>query len=212
MSMRSDDSAIWMPMRTMAQMELLGQHLGASLGLDFSTGPSRIDWPDVVDRVLPRIGIHVYPVHPAEIDGDEGATDPKGGPEINVLLAEHVYAALRDPSPRGNRARATVAHEISHAVLHVPVIRRQLHNTSGELLLRRVRQDRLPKEHDPEWQAWALAGCLVAPRDAIVGYESRGVERLARDFGVSPAFLNAHLGRLCLKVGSVHGAGRLKAP
>ncbi len=189
-----------MPAMGMSTLEKLGDELAELLELDFSLGPTVIDWPNMIENVLPRHAIHVYPVDPAEIDGDEGATDPSGTGPINVLLRHDIYDALWDAGSKGNRARATMPHELSHCVLHVPRIRRYRTQLGGEHLLRRVRRADLKPFLDPEWQAWALAGCLVAPRRVLTEYRHVPAHRLAPMFGISVEFLSTHMRRLKLEV------------
>lgn len=83
-------------------------------------------------------------------------------------------------------------------MLHVPVVRRRLKSPLGELALNRVSRDSLKPYEDPEWQAWALAGCVVAPRKMIEAAPASSVTELADLFGVSEGMMKSHLKRLRL--------------
>lgn len=187
-----------MPAMSIAKLERLGIAIAETLGLDFSAGPQPVEWLPLIDGVLQEMGILVYPVWPHEIDGDLGATDPRGGPETAILLTIETYDALGDRSRHGNQARATMAHEFAHAVLHVPIIRRYSAEPHGDMLLRRVQRSSIKAYHDPEWQAWVLAGCIVAPRSAILRMRGARLQEMADAFGLSMKFLSNHLRRLHL--------------
>lgn len=182
-----------MPAISMAALERVGHELNQLLGIDFSGGPHPIDWPHLITHVLPKHGIHVSPVDPAEIDGDEGATDSAGTGPVNVLLRHDIYDGLYDPGRGGNRSRATMPHELGHCILHVDRIRRfRAHQRDGALLRRRAD---LKAYCDPEWQAWGLAGCIVAPRSLLTS-SRMSCDRLAAKLGISGAFLRTHMARL----------------
>lgn len=84
-----------------------------------------------------------------------------------------------NPAHSPARQASNLAHELAHLILdHAP---EQISLSDEGVLLR--------LEHDPEQEDEAdwLAGCLLAPRDALlrVYARNRSVERLARRFGVS---------------------------
>lgn len=193
-----EELVVPMPGMRVAQLEQLGLALRQTLELGSAAVPAPIRWLPIIDHVLPHYGIHVSPASEDELQGDEGATDPTGGPETNILLRADVYDSLDDMSPRGNRARATMPHELGHAILHVPVIRRRQALPNGSMLLRRVSRGSIEPFRDPEWQAWTLALSLVAPRAAILAVGTTHVPTLAEAFGISEVFMRQHLRRLKL--------------
>jgi hypothetical protein len=196
-----DEMVPAMPGMSTADIERIADEFCAVLDIHQSNGAAAIDWPHLIDVTLPTLGIHVSPVDPAEIDGDEGATDPGGTGPINVLLRQDIYDGLWIKGPQGNRARATAPHELSHCALHVARIRRFRDHVSSGVLLRRVRRATLAAFVDPEWQAWTMAGCLVAPRRLLTPMLHMSAPTIARQFGISVGFLEQHLRRLKLAAG-----------
>jgi len=202
----ADERVMRMPPMSVASLEALGSELAAALGLRFAPGRAFVDWSELLHVTLPRLNVHVYPARSGEIEGAEGATDPTGAPgdAIYILLPVDVNDAVELEGRAGNRARSTFLHEVSHAALHVPLIRQWARRQSGrgahdhQKLLNRVRRGSLRAYEDPEWQAWTLAGCIIAPRSALEPVAARGPERLAPGFGVSGEFLQAHMRRLKL--------------
>jgi hypothetical protein len=166
------------------------------VSLTRAAGPA-LPWDELVDRHLPRAGLLFYPASVAELEDREAATDPSGEGAIHILMRPELYEALTDPGPGGNRARATVAHELGHAVLHVPFLRRQRGQAQP---LTRVSRAQLAPFRDPEWQAWAFAGCLLMPRSLLVATR-KPLGEVARAHGVSSQFAAAHYARLRLPVG-----------
>lgn len=119
-----------------------------------------LDVLNLIDVKLPEYGIHVSPATREELGYRAGATDPKGDSEINILVTEEIWDALEQTAPMNYFAKTTVCHEIGHALLHVPVIRRHM---LVEGVLARVQRKSLKAYEDPEWQAWAFAGCIMMP-------------------------------------------------
>lgn len=89
--------------------------------------------------------------------GVEGRTWPDG----RVQLSSETYAGV---VMNEGRPRFTTIHECMHAWYHSKQISDVLE--SGSLTLNR-RKD-IPAYKDPEWQANALTGAFLMPRDAIV--------------------------------------------
>lgn len=112
-------------------------------------------------------------------DGIEGRTWPDG----RVELDESTYLLMLRNDPR---ARFTVIHECAHAWLHQKQIQSVLAK-SGQLTLNR--RSNIPAFKDPEWQANAMAGAFLMPRQAlkILEKSQNGLyaEKLQRTFLVS---------------------------
>ena len=81
-----------------------------------------LPWDALVDRHLPRAGLLFYPASGAELRDCEAATDPSGETAIHILMRAELYEALTDPGPGGNRARATVAHELGRGADLLPAL------------------------------------------------------------------------------------------
>jgi hypothetical protein len=76
-----------------------------------------------------------------------------------------------------------------------------LGSANPNLLNRRVRRDAIKAFLDPEWQAWALAGAIVAPRRTITLVGNLDPCVLAEVYGMSVDFMRSHLKRLKLLQG-----------
>lgn len=98
----------------------------------------------------------VYDIQPIEKMGTRhGLTYPD---QHLIVIREDVY----ERATRGaGRDRLTIAHEIGHYIMHDP----------KKLALARTERDdmELPAYLDPEWQANAFAGELLAPAYIIRG-------------------------------------------
>ena len=83
----------------------------------------------------------------------------------NVMyIREDVYKRAVKGNPRD---RFTLCHEIGHYFLHRP---ETISNARGEV----------PRYCDPEWQADAFAGELMAPRNLIKGMTSKEIAEECR--------------------------------
>lgn len=185
-----------MPPMSMAAIETIGEIVVEEFFPEMFTSPKALDYISLVEEILPARGIHVVPASVDELVDCEAATPPDGDGEINILIRDAHWRALHRGGRQANRARATLIHELAHAVLHVPVVRRRRLLEESEFTLRRVRRDAIPAYSDPEWQAWALAGCIVAPRRAIRMLPGTSINALPAIFGVSEDFIWSHLRRL----------------
>jgi len=162
------------------------------------------------DTALQAFGIHVVPVSQGELGPDRhAATDPRdpGDGSVDILLEQSIFDDLELDGPEAFFARSTFVHEIAHVILHVPVLRRHatLRAQIGELALARARRDEVKAFRDPEWQAWTLAGCIIAPRAMLTAAGSLDLPVLSSTFGVSQKLLRSHLGRLKMSV--TYGSG-----
>lgn len=98
-------------------------------------------------------------------------TSKTGKPTTNtsenvMYIREDVYKRAVKGNPRD---RFTLCHEIGHYFLHRP---ETISNARGEV----------PRYCDPEWQADAFAGELMAPRNLIKGMTSK---EIAEECGMS---------------------------
>lgn len=187
---------IRMPPVSWRMLEELGNEVLQALCPNALEIPTAIDLVHWVDKVLPQCGIHVTPVDEHELPESHAEARPDGTGDIDILVRNELWNQLYAGGPMANLARATIAHEIAHAILHVPVIRRRRDTPGSMHLLQRVRSDSIKPYEDPEKQAWMLAGCILAPRRAIEMLPGYGIADLAKVFQVSPSMMTAHLGRL----------------
>lgn len=162
--------------------------------------PGRLDVGHLVDYEFQKFGVHVSPGSYEELQGAglEGYTDPRGE-EIQILISEEQWSDLFDGGARANRPRATVIHELGHAVLHVPMYKEleSLRKKKPQLVAaRKDRRGDLKPYEDPEWQAWAFAGCFLVPRQTLVRVDGWPRTKIARTYGVSTKLLDYHIRRL----------------
>jgi hypothetical protein len=83
-----------------------------------------------------------------------------------------VSSFLADDPRKLHFFRATVAHEIGHAVQHVDEFRRRkellrLTHDTEDVSLKMWRKDEIPAYQDPEWQAWRFAKALLMPAATV---------------------------------------------
>jgi len=180
-----------------AAIEELGRCFLDQLAPEMLATPQPLNVLELVDTRLPKFGIHVCPASREEIGNRDGATDPRGDEEITILVTEEVWEALESVAPKSYYARTTVCHEIGHAILHVPILRRRL-LLSGALA--RTQRANLKAYEDPEWQAWAFAGTVLMPSVTLkmVQAECKQLtpEVVSSTFEVSAKMAQNHLRRL----------------
>ncbi|MXZ08282.1 MAG: ImmA/IrrE family metallo-endopeptidase [Gemmatimonadetes bacterium] len=160
--------------------------------------PAAIKKPQVVDVeaifefLLPKLGIE-SDYQPLENRGIQGYTDSEN--KVCVVSAE-----LADDPTAASYYRSTMAHEIGHAILHIPEFRRRRQKIISEQakkdgILHRLPDTEIPIYRNPEWQAHRFAGGLLMPeaavKKAIAMYRSH--EILSIVFEVTPAFVRARL-------------------
>ncbi|MHB1326534.1 MAG: ImmA/IrrE family metallo-endopeptidase [Thermoleophilia bacterium] len=120
--------------------------------------------------------------------GIHGYTDT----DTNVSI---ISSSLMDDPFQENFMRSTMAHEIGHAIIHVPEFKlkkalwRSIHDK--EHVLRLYRQEEVPIYRNPEWQAWRFAGAILMPEQAFRSVIQSGASRkdAADIFCVNPAFV-----------------------
>jgi Zn-dependent peptidase ImmA (M78 family) len=127
-----------------------------------------------------------------ELGDHVAVTYAAGESESEILVSPWIYDNLHDEE-RPHFARATVIHELAHAILHVPMLRTQVDAEPAKV---RVERKRLREESDPEWQAWALAGAILMPRRTIAMLSEASRSAVADAFFVSEKFAAVRLERL----------------
>ena len=111
------------------------------------------------------VEIEIAPVH--EMANKHGQTYPA---KSKIVIREDVYERACDGH---GRDRLTIAHEIGHLILH----------STDKISLARVEKEyEVPICCDPEWQANAFAGELLAPFRFIKGLS---ISEIQRQYGVS---------------------------
>ncbi len=161
--------------------------------------PAAIEEPQVVDVEaifefgLPGLGIEPD-YQPLEQRGIQGYTDLE-----NMVCV--VSAELADDSTAAPYFRSTVAHEIGHAILHIPEYRRRRQKiiseqSSNDRIFHRLPDTEIPIYENPEWQAHRFAGGLLMPEAAVrkaISVYRDGRAALSTIFEVTPAFARSRL-------------------
>ncbi|MHB1952324.1 MAG: ImmA/IrrE family metallo-endopeptidase [Sulfobacillus sp.] len=182
---------------SVAAIEELGRCFLDQLAPEMLVKPQPLDVLGLADTRLQKFGIHVYPASREEIGNRDGATNPKGDGEVSILVAEEVWETLESAIPKCYYARSTVCHEIGHAILHVPVLRRRLLLNDA---LARTQRVRLRAYEDPEWQAWTFAGAILIPSATLRMLQAQQgpltPELVSSTFEVSAGMAQSHLARL----------------
>ena len=182
---------------SIAAIEELGRCFLEQLMPNVLARPQSLDVAQLSDEVLPQYGIHTIPASAEELGDRAGATDPRGNSDVNILVSEEVWDGLVEPAPRCHFARSTVCHEIGHAVLHVPTLRRRM---LVESTLNRVQRQKLKAYRDPEWQAWMFAGSILMPSSTLKmlvnDAGTLSLTQVSEVFDVSEAMARNHLKRL----------------
>jgi len=184
------------PLGTSA-LEELGRLFLEQFAPETLTGPCPLNVIDLADTQLGKFGIHVSPASREELGNRAGATNPRGDTEIDILVAEGVWEQLESPPPQCYYARSTVCHEVGHAIVHVPVLRRKL--LVNEVFAR-VQRAKLKAFEDPEWQAWTFAGAILMPsttlRQLHVQHGTLNPELVSSVYEVSTQMAASHLRKL----------------
>lgn len=126
--------------------------------------------------------------------GIQGFTDSK-----NMVCV--VSAELADDLNASAYFRSTVAHELGHAMLHVPEFRRRSQTivseqATNEAILHRLPDTLIPVYRNPEWQAHRFAGGLLMPEPAVrkaILANRCDFSVLSKVFEVTPAFVRSRL-------------------
>jgi hypothetical protein len=194
-----DEEVFPMPPTSMATLEGIGEALLEELCPEMLVKPGPLDAVKLLRDVLPSRGIFIHSASETRLGDRAAATMPLGEKEVQILLAGRLYDQLLDGGRQAYFARSTFTHELSHAVVHMPVVRRRKRAADmfGMAMSRVARKD-LEAFVDPEWQAFALGGCLLMPRSMIIKLDDRSAENISVIFDVSVAMAQSHLRRLKL--------------
>jgi hypothetical protein len=189
------DTVLVVPALSLRCIESLGETVVRQFQPSALETPEPIDVRDWVDRLLPAYRVHVMPASDDELGGRAAMTYPAGRDESEILMAEWMFNDLAI-DPRPHFARATVMHELAHAILHVPILRSLACASEHELALAHADAASVPAYSDPEWQAWALAGAILMPHRTIAMLEVQSARTLADTYIVSEKFAAVRLKRL----------------
>ena len=165
--------------------------------------PGRSPMIELFEFTLDQLGIEAAVKDlPA---GIEGITVPAGMPYMfergvlcdykhtAVVLAPEVHESLHQD---GGRARFTVAHEMYHALYHVPEVE-QVWVEHRTVAL--AREQDIPAYRNPQWQADKFAAELLMPEPAVVCLVQEygpGLDRIMWVFGVSRMAAKIRVGEI----------------
>lgn len=190
-----EGKVVIMPPVSTAKLERQGIEFLRKVAPSHLSMPRVLDVLDIVENILPyTLGIRTYPASPEELGPREGATDPTSDEGTDILILNSLWNDLLGGGRQANRARATIMHEIAHAYLHAPIVRRVLASATKPILPR-ARREEIPVYQDPEWQAWTLAGCMIMPSKTLLMLDDLSPRNVGEIYGVSESFATAHLRR-----------------
>lgn len=184
-----------MPPLKSSDIELIAERFLEKVYPDALRHPTQLPFEDLVDTILQEHGICVRPASFEEMGERAGATDPSPGSCINILVREDVWNALFRGGRSAHYAKTTIAHELGHAILHVPTMRRRMSLPIQSGTLNRVQRSELKPYVDPEWQAWAFAGAIIAPRSTLTTLHCGSVAQVAEIYGVSEVMMRKRISR-----------------
>lgn len=195
---QGDAHVLIVPPMSMSAIEVSANAVLKKIAPAHLNAAAPLDLQHLSDFELQRHGIFVQPIADEQLAGRYGETEYHGDPgdPINVFLTQTEWDDLYAGGRRAHHARGTLAHELGHVFEHVPKFRKRI--AAGFGLPRRA-QRTVRAYHCPEWQAWALGTCLLAPRSAIVKARTKNVAELAAIFETSTELMRLHLRRLNLE-------------
>jgi hypothetical protein len=197
MFVHNDNEVVRMPPLSVKEIEQRAFGFLRRVAPANAAQPRPLDLQTLVDDVLPQFDIHVVPANDDELVDAYAIARAEGEPgdPIEVLIRESAWDDLAQGGPRAYHARGTIAHELGHVALHVPVMRERRRLGFG---FQRARKDQVKAYEDPEWQAWAFGTCLLAPRQAILMSGASTIQGLAQHFETSVDLMERHVRRLRL--------------
>ncbi|MBK07385.1 MAG: hypothetical protein CL920_32745 [Deltaproteobacteria bacterium] len=200
-----DSETITMPGLSMRDIESIGEDLLQEVEPSALTEPTQLDVLDWSDHKLQTIGFHVVPVRRSELELHncrEGMADHRGRPgdPIELLIEDEFFSELIEGGRLANRARAIIIHELSHGILHVPLLRQYQYDLEEAFPLKRAPLREIKTFQQPEWQAWALTGAIMVPRCTLLQFPPNTPRsQIASFYGVSEKLLSHHIRRLRLE-------------
>lgn len=155
--------------------------------------PHPLDIVDLVDHVLPTIGVGVVPLPPEEMSDLEAYTDFTALPHVDVVLRDDQWDALFDRCDLTWRARSTVAHELGHVVLHIDAMQQLVDMGVKSVQMKCASRCEVPAYRDPEWQAYCFAAFVLMPRRVLLELETLTPEYVSEVYDVSPEMARYYL-------------------
>lgn len=149
--------------KSLREIRKIAKNFRSILGYE---SDGRIDIVRVLEHGLGAIGLE-YEIIPIDKMGSKHGETFLG--QDKIFIREDVY----DNACIGSgRDRLTIAHEIGHFLLH----------RASDISLARDTDEEVKPYENPEWQANAFAGELLAPYEFVKG---RSTLEVSRKYGVS---------------------------
>ncbi|WP_349934668.1 ImmA/IrrE family metallo-endopeptidase [Acetobacter sp. A11-2] len=135
---------------------------------------------DNIMRLVARLGGKI-------VTGTTGPEDEESGSLIAASLNE--FTIFLSPLTSSERDRFTIAHELGHLLMHLPVVKKR--NSKAIMRATRYVDERSPQQQRAEWEANWFAAALLMPADIFKAEMLFGFSHLKARFQVSGAAINA---------------------
>ena len=163
-----------------AEIRKFVRTLRAKCGYEFiEEFPILIFLENILPQLIPGFTLEILPRE--DMGNKHGETNPD---QLLICIREDVYIGAAN---RDGRDRFTIAHEIGHLFLH---------RNSRISLCQLFNKANVPTYENPEWQADAFGGELLAPSYLIKDIEA---ERISKRFFVSISAANTQLRHLPIR-------------
>lgn len=153
-------------------------------------GKEPVDVESLFEFVLPKIIPGLKTGYVGLGPGVEGVTSAE---DMTCYVAKSLSDS--EDSVMLRRLRATIAHEMGHAILHLKSLHFISQKSRGDRLHRVVEASKIETCRNPEWQAWAFGGSLLMPRGAVTRLMSAGYgqSEMIELFDVNPSFFETRM-------------------
>jgi len=184
--------------RSFSEIESIATAVLEALAPEMLIEPMALDIAELIDYKLGDLGIWVHPVSFAEMPDNEADTTVKRDGESQIRILYEFWDDLFNGGPNARRPRATIAHELGHAILHRREFqgwREQAARDETFTLARKARRE-IPAFKEPEWQAWAFAGSLLMPWSTLQWFDRKALAEIVDCYQVSEEMARKRLNLL----------------
>lgn len=121
------------------------------------------------------------------VTGSSGPDDEESGSLI--ALSQSDFTIYLSPLTSLERDRFTIAHELGHLLMHLPLARKE--NPTAVMRATRYVDENSPSQQRAEWEANWFAAALLMPENLFRDEALRGIEFLKETFQVSGSAVRA---------------------